>query len=283
MIDKQYTSNTEDNRLNIEESFLSMGKRVLPHQIWRDGGLIPGSPDDLKFNTPEVENGCIVRYSYLKDGETVLPLVKKIEKLPLLKLKGTDDSYYNKEVENLIGREFDKDCNDLKKSWQYILYINEEQVSYDVGKPLIDISTGVIKFRSAEFLEKIKDDSLYLTFYKYIGRTGFLGSYDNKFDSYGGIDIPFRDDVKHFKNSLNDNQTLSIKVDGYEGNTVYMFPPPDMYFNNENFELDENYNLTSIDKHSGTVMLQENYQEIDWNIGLHNGGVWLEDGSVRKF
>jgi len=29
-------------------------------------------------------------------------------------------------------------------------------------------------------------------------------------------------------------------------------------------------------------MLQENYQEIDWNIGWHNGGAWLPDGTVRK-
>ena len=40
-MDKLYTSNTEDKRLNIEEPNLIMGRHVLPQQIWRDGALIP--------------------------------------------------------------------------------------------------------------------------------------------------------------------------------------------------------------------------------------------------
>ena len=49
-----------------------------------------------------------------------------------------------------------------------------------------------------------------------------------------------------------------------------------------NVIVDEYGKSTSINKNLGTVMLQENYQEIDWNIGWHNGGVWLPDGTVRK-
>jgi hypothetical protein len=29
-------------------------------------------------------------------------------------------------------------------------------------------------------------------------------------------------------------------------------------------------------------MLEENYQDIDWNIGWHNGGEFHEDGTVTK-
>jgi hypothetical protein len=46
--------------------------------------------------------------------------------------------------------------------------------------------------------------------------------------------------------------------------------------------VDEYGKSTSINKNLGTIMLQENYQEIDWNIGWHNGGVWLPDRTVRK-
>lgn len=282
MTDKQFTSNTEDKRLSIEEAYLSMGKRILPQQIWRDGALIPGSPDDLSFKLPETENGCLVRYSYFNDGATSRPLVKKIEKLPLYKIDGTNDSYYNEELVNLIGREFDNDPTDIKKSWQYTLYSDSTQLAYDAGSPIIDISTGVLKFRNSDFVESITEQVFYISFYKYIGRTGFLGSVDSEQDLYGGIDIPFRDDVKHFKDSTNDGRTLTIKVEGYEGNTIYVMPSPDMYFNDDNYELSELGVLTVKDKLKGTVMLQENYQEIDWNIGVHNGGVWLDDGTVRK-
>lgn len=281
-MDKQYTSNTEDKRLEIEESYLSMGKHILPQQIWRDGALIPGSPDDLTFKLPETENGCLVRYSYFYDGATACPLVKRVEKLPLSKITGTNDSFYNSELVNLIGREFDSDSTDKKKSWQYTLYSGDTALAYDAGSPVIDISTGVLKFRNSDFVESITEDTFYISFYKYIGRTGFLGSENTDQDLYGGIDIPFRDDVKHFKDALNDDRTLTLKVEGYEGNTIYVMPKSSMFFNDDNYELDDLGVLQVKNKLKGTVMLQENYQEIDWNIGNHNGGVWLEDSSVRK-
>ena len=281
-MDKQYTSNTEDKRLNIEEAYLSMGKHILPQQIWRDGALIPGSPDDLAFKLPETENDCLVRYSYFYDGATACPIVKKIEKLPLSKINGTNDSFYNAELVNLIGREFDNDPTDKKKSWQYTLYSGDTALAYDAGSPVIDISTGVLKFRNSDFVENITEDTFYISFYKYVGRTGFLGSENTEQDVYGGIDIPFRDDVKHFKDALNDDRTLTLKVEGYEGNTIYVMPKSNMFFNDNNYELNELGVLQVKNKLEGTVMLQENYQEIDWNIGNHNGGVWLENSSVRK-
>lgn len=281
-MDKLYTSNTEDKRLNIEEPNLIMGKHVLPQQIWRDGALIPGSPDDLTFSLPEIENNILVRYNYFKDGATSLPLVKKIERLPLEKVKGTDDTFYNKELVNLIGREFDNDPTDKKKSWQYILYSDTTELSYDAGSPIIDVASGCLRFRNKDFIKNITNETFYISFYKYIGRTGFLGSKNNNQDPYGGFDIPFRDDIKHFKDASNDNRTATLKVEGYDGNTIYVFPKSNMFFNDDNCEVDSYGALTVKNVNKGTVMLQENYQEIDWRIGKHNGGVWLEDGNVRK-
>lgn len=281
-MDKQYTSNTEDERLNIEEPYLSMGRHILPQQIWRDGALIPGSPSELSFSLPENENGCLVYYSYFNDGATALSLVKKIEKLPLYKVQGTDDTYYNEELKNVIGREFDSDPTDISRSWQYTLFSGSTQLAYDAGKPTINVATGILRFRSEDFVKNIEDDEFFITFYKYIGRTGFIGATDNEQDAYGGFDIPFRDDIKHFKDAANDERTLSIKVEGDVGNTVYVMPKPGMFFNDDNYELDDYGILSVVNKMKGTVMLQENYQEVDWNIGNHNGGVWLDDGTVRK-
>ena len=66
------------------------------------------------------------------------------------------------------------------------------------------------------------------------------------------------------------------------GNTIYVLPNAAEVYNEGNVVIDEYGKSTSINKNLGTVMLQENYQEIDWNIGWHNGGVWLPDGTVKK-
>ena len=282
-MDKQFTSNTEDKRLNIEEPELMMGRRILPQQIWRDGSLIPGSPNDIEFTTSvEEDDGSSVAYFYFKNGSTVLPLIKKIEHLPLQKVEGTKDTYFNKELINLIGREFDSDPNDKTKSWQYTIYSGDTPLAYDAGKPIIDIATGVLRFRSEEFVANIKDDKFFISFYKYVGRTGFLGSENNEQDSYSGIDIPFRDDIKHFKDADDDKITATFRLEGEEGNTVYILPSASGKYNSNNIWVNDKGETQPLDSKVGTVVLQENYQDTDWEIGLHNGGVWLPDGSCRK-
>ena len=123
---------------------------------------------------------------------------------------------------------------------------------------------------------------MYFSGDKYVGRFGFIGSGDNEQDIYGGLDLPFRDDIKHFKDADNDNRTATFQLQGSEGNTIYVLPNAAEVYNEGNVVIDEYGKSTSINKNLGTVMLQENYQEIDWNIGWHNGGVWLPDGTVRK-
>lgn len=281
-MDKKYTSNVEDKRLNIEEQ-PTMGQHILPQQIWRDGALIPGSPDDVKFKSPELIDGVAVQTSYFNDGQTVHQLIQKINRLPLVKVRGTKNVYFNEELKNIIGREFDNDPTDKKKSWQYIIYSSKGELAYGLGDPIVDVATGHLFFRNKDFVEAIDaDESFYITFYKYVGRFGFMGSGDNEQDYYGGLDLPFRDDIKHFKDADNDNRTATFQLQGAEGNTIYVLPNAAEVYNEGNVIVDEYGKSTSINKNLGTVMLQENYQEIDWNIGWHNGGVWLPDGTVRK-
>ena len=280
-MDKKYTSNVEDKRLNIEEQ-PTMGQHILPQQIWRDGALIPGSPDDLQFKVPVVTKDAVIATSYFNDGQTVHPLVEKISRLPLRKVQGTKNVFFNELLKNLIGREFDNDPTDKKKSWQYKLYAGDNELAYGMGDPIIDVATGHLFFRNEDFVKANTEDTFYITFYKYVGRTGFMGSEDNEQDVYGGIDLPFRDDVKHFKDANNDNRTATFVLHGTEGQTYYVLPNAAEQYDGENIELDEYGKSTSKDHLRGVVMLEENYQEIDWNIGWHNGGVWLPDGTVRK-
>ncbi len=281
-MDKQYTSNVEDKRLNIEEQQLTMGQHILPQQVWRDGALIPGSPDDVDFKVPEVINGVVVQSSYFNDGQTVHGLIQKMSRLPITRVRGTLNVFYNEELKNLIGREFDNDPTDKKKSWQFIIHSKDGDLAYGMGDPFVDIATGNLIFRNEEFVKANTEDTFYITFYKYIGRTGFLGATDNEQDAYGGIDIPFRDDVKLLKDADDDGRTARFELAGAMGNTVYILPNAAEVYTEGNIELDEYGKSTSISKNKGVVMLQENYQEIDWNIGWHNGGVWLPDGTARK-
>lgn len=281
-MNKEYTSNVEKNRLNFEEPERTKGQHILPQQIWRDGALIPGSPDDLSFKVPELIDNVVTQTAYINDGQTVIPLVEKIEKLPLTKVTGTINVFHNDRLSNLIGREFDKDPTDKKSSWQYVLYADDVELAYDAGKQIIDVASGNLYFTNEDFINGLKDEQFAISFYRYVGRTGFLGSIDNAQDNYGGIDIPFRDNIKLIKDADNDSTTANFMLYSDEGNTVYILPRSGEAFINENLDIDDLGTTKSLNSNKGVVMLQENYQEIDWNIGVHNGGAWLPDGSVKR-
>ena len=281
MNDKQYTSNVENNRLSIEEPQLTMGQHILPQQIWRDGALIPGSPDDVSFKVPEIVDDVVIQTSYFNDGQTVLPLIEKITRLPVKLVKGTKNVFFNERLKNLIGREFDKDPTNKKKSWQYVIFSKDGELAYGMGDPIIDIAAGNLIFRNQTFIEDNTDDTFYISFYKYVGRTGFIGSNNNSQDSYAGIDLPFRDDLKLLKDADNDERTASFLLEGEIGNTIYVLTKSDFY-DGSNFFINDLGETSAVDRNRGVVMLQENFQEINWQVGLDNGGLWLPDGTVRK-
>ena len=289
---KRYTSDVETKRLTTEELNTTSGHVIVPQQIWRDGSLIPGSPSDITswtaFTADTNDNGddYTFRLYTLKDGQTVNKLIKFVQLLPLQRVAGTSNVFYDSCLKNLIGRQFDSDSSDASKSWQYKIFIDGSQLSYDAGDPFIDIAAGTLKFRSESFVASLASATeVKVTFYKYVGRFGFVGATsDSALDDYAGFDLPIRDDVKHFKDADSDSRTAQFVLDGDDTNSVYILPKT-----GETFHANSNYELkstgaysTSKDNTSGVIMLEENYQDIDWNIGWHNGGVWLPDGTVNK-
>lgn len=270
---KQYTSDVEDSRLDIEEPERTLGRRIVPQQVWRYGALIPGSPKKMSFSVPEIENGHLVSYAYFKDNFKTAPIVKKIEKLKLLKVEGAE-AYQDDELKNLIGKEFDDDSISIDDSWQYVLYADTNKLSYGVGKPQIDSETGVLKFLDKAFAAAVENEDIFITFYKYVGATGFFGSNN-------GADLPFKDDIALIESAANDKIKAHFYLNGSEGDTSYILPKSGGHFIGRTMTTDEYGKTKAVSSNEGTVMLEENYQEIDWNIGLHNGGVWLPNGEVK--
>lgn len=268
MDDKRFNSDVESGRLPTEEPVRTSGENISPRQIWRDGALIPPSPKDLEFVYSDVtdKNGTYIKGEVcFSDGQTVNKLVEHIKALSLTLQTGTLNVYSNALLKNLIGREFDGEDTTEADSWQYQLTVDGTKVAYGMGNPLIDNAAGTIIFRDKDFAESLQDKTLYISFYRYAGRVGFIG--DN------GIDLPFRDDLKHFKDTRNDNRTATFVVRGDEGNTQYILPAAGAGFHG---------NDETVKGRKGVIMLEENYNDIVWNIGVHNGGLFLNDGSVVK-
>lgn len=263
---KYYTSKVEKERLPEEEIRTSSGRIIDPKQIWHDGQLIKGSPSLMDFSKPEVRTDSSGTYLYsestFNDGATSIPLVQHIEGLKLNKVDGTKNVYESLLLVDIIGREFDKDVDEAASSWQFVLYDDKNNAyAYGIGEPAVDSANGTILFRSEKFVDEL-DHDLYMSFYRYGGRKGIFGG-------QLGVDLPIRDDVVHFKSASSDSRTATFKIDGEDGHTIYILPQTTGIYHGP------------ADR-SGTIMLEENYNEIDWNIGRHNGGHFYDDGRVLK-
>jgi len=289
---KEYVSNVEDSRVAEEELVSTKGQHINPEQIWRDGSFIPSSPDYLSFTEFRDAKGDTGTYFFRKafifDGSKEIPVVEHIKGLKLVRVPGTLNSFRSNRLIDLIGSEFNEDAREafyedsfeeqpiatviapesesLKKrrKWEFVLSDEDgTEFAYGIGDPIVDSAAGVLTFRSKDFVESIKDkEAVYIDFYRYIGRKGFFGS-----DL--GIDLPFRDDLTLLKSASDENKTASFELAGESRHTVYVLP------NNLGV-----YVPSQPDK--GVVMLQENYNEIDWNIGHHNGGHFRDDGTITK-
>lgn len=304
MIDKEYTSNIEDKRLNIEE-ITTTGTQISPRQIWRDTGFIPDSPKNKFTGSPLYFEG-IKYYEYCQyDGIYRIPIIRKYIEVPLYKVEGTTNVFKDKYnlLKDLIDRSFDGNPNpeNNEDSYQFILYktnaINKEsnELSYGMGDPIIDVESGLLYIRNIDFIDKYVNtieankEVFFITFYKYVGRKGTFASPvgTNAYkEDLTGIDLPFRDDIRHFKNSKN-GKTATFKVetdvpDGeLAGNTDYILPDNDLAWkSNGVFNSSQPAKYIVTNKSKATIMTAETYQEIDWQIGWHNGGIWLpENGS----
>lgn len=287
-MDKIYTSNIEDKRLNIEES-TTLGEPIIPRQIWRDAGFIPGSPygvfDDL--NTQAGSTGDYFYTDYIcRDGIYQIPVMKKITNLALYKVAGTTNVFKDKYglLADVIDRSFDSNPNPESSdySYQFILYNkNKEELAYGLGDPVIDIQSGLLYIRNEDFINEyissIKEGEIvfYIKFYKYIGRKGVFGSPSSN-NTYNedltGVDLPFRDDINHFKNTNNGN-TVTLKVAAQIDHINYILPDTNGTFVSNGSLNCGKYIIT--DKSTSTIMTAETYQDVDWNIGWHNGGIWV--------
>lgn len=273
---KEYASNVESERLFAEEEVRTNGQPINPKQIWRDGALIPDSPKKCTFTDETVEQSKLGPYTtYLhtfRDGAKINNLVQKVVMLPLERVKGTSNVFISSVLKNCITRQFDADNGSAEDSWQFILYSKDKvQLAYAMGNPLLDVAAGTITFRDKDFVSTLTpEDIFYISFYKYVGRTGFLGSHnETSLDDYSGIDLPFRDDILHFKSATNDNTTAQFVLHGTEGEkTVYILPSnKDVYHGPV--------------EGAGVIMLEENYNTIDWHIGVHDGGKYV-NGEVKR-
>lgn len=275
---KDFTSNVEKERLSTEEYEKHYGTNISPNQIWRDGALIPGSPDECQFGILEQKSDINGDYTssmcIFMDGAKPHNLIEKIIKLPLNRVQGTLNCFSNPNFKNVIGREFDK-YNTEEKSWQYKLYNqNDEELPYNIGEQEVSPESGTLKFLEKEFCETLtKDTKFFVSFYRYVGDTGFFGS-------QLGIRLPFRDDLVLLKDSKNEDRTALFKLHGDNTNTIYVLPKPNLKWNDEKglgYHGRENET-----EHTGIIMLEENYNDIVWEIGIHDGGLFLEDGTVKR-
>ena len=277
-MDKRFTSDVESERLSIEEYEKHYGHPINPNQIWRDGALIPGSPSECRFSalTQKLDqNGNYLSAMHIfMDGAKPHNLVEKIIKLPLNRVPGTLNCFSNSNFKNVIGREFDSG-DDAENSWRYKLYNSDkEELAYGVGDQYVDSASGTLIFKEKSFCDSLtKDSKFYVSFYRYAGETGFFGS-------ESGIRLPFRDDLTLLKDAESEKRTALFKLHGDYTNTIYVLPKP-------NFDWDEIRGLgyhgrdEALATH-GVIMLEENYNDIDWEIGRHDGGLYMDDGTVKR-
>lgn len=281
MDDKRFHSQVENERLPLEEPITTKGETISPEQIWRDGALIPSSPKELTFvKDPAYGESGVATDKYgtyfyevstFTDGETVNKLVEHIGSLLLSREDGTLNVYSNGLLKDIIGREFDADNSSEEDSWNPVITIDGNPIAYGVGHPLFDSAAGTLTFRDEQFAKDIFDEDcsnskVYVTFYRYAGRKGFFGS-------NLGIDLPFRDDYALLKNAKSNKTTATFKVNGDEGNTVYVLPKAQGGYTGHD---------DSIEGKSGVIMLEENYNDIVWNIGVHDGGLYIDENSPQK-
>jgi hypothetical protein len=88
-------------------------------------------------------------------------------------------------------------------------------------------------------------------------------------ESYTNADLPFRDDIKHFKDATNDDRTATLKVRGEIKNSNYILPPTtDKWYNKQ-------------DEEGGVILLQETLEDTLWEQDTKiSGGKWYSQNDV---
>lgn len=252
----KFTTFVEKDRLRYEQPLTETGMPIFPQQIWRDAKLIPKTCPN--FQMVDMGNGEKFASMTMNDGQTTYHLIEKYEKLILTRVEGTINTFGAKELKDIIIPAFDASL----KSYDFFIYLDDDlnikPISFGVGRPIINSMLGTITFTDEEFVEKIKNFKIRMTFVRYAGRKGMFGDTDC-------FDLPFRDDLKLLKSAKDNSSTASFEVQvGPKKHGTYILPPIDKgYFKNDNLK-------------KNVLMTQENMNDIIHKIGVIDGGFFVE-------
>ena len=262
MENKDFTSNVESIREHFEEPIQTAGNVIKSTQIWRDANLIPEiAPSYIgllvqqqdKFGNT-YKSGKLLTFN---DGAKVNDLISYYDYLPLYRVSGTLNCYSNEELKNII-------LEDSGHTYIPKIYVNDNKLAYEVGKPYFDVAAGTLLFLDLNFATEYKDANIRISFYKYIGRIGTSVS-----DKYTNAELPFRDDIKHFKDAEHEERTATFKVRGDLEHTDYILPPAKEKWYDKG-------NATG-----GVVLLQETLEDTLWEQNTQiSGGRWIDKNGI---
>lgn len=290
MADKDYLSNIENARVPEEEPFKSIGKHVIPKQIWRYASLIKGKPSEHTFSKENMPDLPYQReYASMNYGNTILPLITHFINYPLTnKIEGSDGcSYQDDNLKNFFGEEFDESVGQLD-SWRETICLENKgekiPLGYKVGDPIIDPETGVLTFRNkaaiTSLLKTYPESKFLISFYKYSGKKGVFGSEE-------GESLPFADDTPLIKNASNDRTTATFKVRGNaDNNSNYVLPPVNLSY--DKYKGKGLYGRDKVNAefeglpNTGVVVLEENLNDIIWETGKIDGGLYIANDQVSR-
>lgn len=259
---KTSTSNVEHNREKFEEPVKTFGGIIRSEQIWRDSNLLPETaPSITDVTFMDMGSYRFAHVQRFNDGEAIRNLIDYYMKLPLERVPGTLNCYRNDLMKDIITEDT------TNGSYVPKIYINDNVTSYGVGSPLIDAAAGTICFRDSDFSNRILNMNVSISFYKYAGRKGTsVGS------SLDNPDLPFRDNIIHFKDSSNENNTATFKIRGDGKHTDYILPSENKGW----------YDKQSA-PNTGVILLQENLEDTLWKQNVRiSGGEWITTEGVRK-
>ncbi len=257
LTEKDFTSDVESKRLSSEEFKDIDGQPVFPSQIWRDGQLIPSEAPTLSafvMESTELGEFQYATYSIEYASKTV-SILKKYIKLPLYRVKGTDNCFYHENLVNIIPYNFDSTSHTY--NWQIFVNGRDLALDYGVGGVLVDMASGVLSF-DEDFIKKNPITSVFITFYQYTGRKGFFGATLNE-------DLPFSDSESLLYKEDDPTWEASLKVRGDKGISKYILPPVKASY----------YEKGNSDTDCGVFVLQETLNAVIDKIGIVNCGVYL--------
>lgn len=257
----KFTTFIEKGRIKYEQPVSEAGMPIFPQQIWRDAKLIPRTcPKFQMHQYLDADNDTYSEgFITINNGVDVYHLLERYELAPLKRVEGTLNAYGSEFLKDIILPVFDTTLN----SYDFFIYLddgtNVKPISYGVGNPIINSMAGTITFEDKEFVERIKDLKVRMTFVRYAGRKGMFGDSDC-------FDLPIRDDLKLLKSAGDNSSTASFEVQGgKKKHSVYILPPIDKgYHKNDNMK-------------KNVLLTQENLNDTLHQIGYVDGGLFITD------